>query len=72
MRNLRILAEGLQFPEGPVAFEDGSVAVTEIRAGRVSRVSADGTVRTLATTGGGPNGLARGPGPGGGTCGPSC
>ncbi len=56
------LAEGLRFPEGPVAMADGSVALVEIAAGRISRVGADGAKTVLATPGGGPNGLAPGPG----------
>jgi gluconolactonase len=57
----RILAEGLRFPEGPVWLADGSVALVEIERGTVTIVAADGTVRVLAETGGGPNGLAVGP-----------
>lgn len=60
--NFRIVAEGLQFPEGPVALADGSIAFTEIRARRVSRLTPDGRVEVIAVTGGGPNGLAAGPG----------
>ncbi len=56
-----IVAEGLAFPEGPVWFADGSVVVVEIRAGRVTRVLPDGRTKTIATPGGGPNGLALGP-----------
>ena len=56
-----IVAEGLAFPEGPVWFEDGSVVLVEIKAGRVTRVRADGTTQVIATPGGGPNGLALGP-----------
>lgn len=58
---IRIIAEGLRFPEGPVAMDDGSVILTEIAAGRITRVAADGTKSVVATTGGGPNGLAIGP-----------
>ncbi len=61
MSEVRILASGLGFPEGPVVCEDGSVVLTEIRANRVTRVTQDGTVTCLAATGGGPNGLAIGP-----------
>lgn len=61
MSEVRILASGLGFPEGPVACDDGSVVLTEIRANRVTRVTADGKVSTLSATGGGPNGLAVGP-----------
>lgn len=61
MSEITILASGLGFPEGPVACDDGSVVLTEIRANRVTRVTPDGKVSTLAATGGGPNGLAIGP-----------
>lgn len=59
--NLRVLATGLRFPEGPVALDDGSVLVTEIERGTLTRVSPDGTVDVVADTGGGPNGAAIGP-----------
>lgn len=55
------IASGLQFPEGPVAMDDGSVIVVEIIAGRITRVKPDGSTETVATPGGGPNGLAIGP-----------
>jgi gluconolactonase len=61
MDNARIVAEGLRFPEGPVALADGSVVVVEINAGRISRVSPDGDAKVVAETGGGPNGAAVGP-----------
>ena len=61
MANMRILAEGLRFPEGPVAMHDGSVILTEIEAGRITRVTPDGQKQVIATPGGGPNGLAIGP-----------
>jgi gluconolactonase len=56
-----VLAEGLSFPEGPVVCSDGSVLVTEIEAGRVTRVTIDGQVEVVAECGGGPNGAAIGP-----------
>ena len=56
-----MVAEGLRFPEGPVAMPDGSVLLVEIAAGRISRVRPDGATETVATPGGGPNGLAIGP-----------
>jgi len=59
---LQILAEGLRFPEGPVVMPDGSVAVVEIAAGRITSVNPDGSTRVIATPGGGPNGMALGPG----------
>ena len=57
----RTCAEGLQFPEGPVACADGSVILVEIAAGRITRVMPDGRTEIIAETGGGPNGLALGP-----------
>jgi gluconolactonase len=56
----RTLAEGLQFPEGPVALADGSVLLVEIAAGTLTRIAADGTKSIAAKTGGGPNGAAIG------------
>ncbi|WP_082964181.1 SMP-30/gluconolactonase/LRE family protein [Mycobacterium sp. E796] len=53
------LAEGLSFPESPVVFDDGSVVVSEMAAGRITRVRPDGVTETFAETGGGPNGVAR-------------
>ncbi len=55
------MAEGLLFPEGPIAMPDGSVILVEIARGTISRVSPDGTVTVVAETGGGPNGIAFGP-----------
>ena len=56
-----IVATGLQFPEGPIAMDDGSVIFVEIKAGKLTRLAPDGTLSTVATTGGGPNGAAIGP-----------
>ena len=58
---IEVAAEGLEFPEGPIAMADGSVLVVEIRGRRLSRIMPDGTKRTVAETGGGPNGAALGP-----------
>ena len=58
---MKLIASGLQFPEGPVALSDGRVLVVEIKRGTVSAVSPDGSVEQVATTGGGPNGAAVGP-----------
>jgi gluconolactonase len=59
--NLRVLATGLRFPEGPVVLPDGSLLVVEIAAGNLTRVGTDGTVDVVAHLGGGPNGAALGP-----------
>ncbi len=61
MSELREIASGLEFPEGPIALDDGSVLVVEIRRGTLSRVRSDGRVEVVAETGGGPNGAAIGP-----------
>ncbi len=58
--NTTVLVEGLQFPEGPIAMEDGSVLVVEIARGTLSRVR-DGQIEVVASLGGGPNGAAMGP-----------
>jgi len=57
----RLVTDGLRFPEGPVALPDGSVLVTEIEAGRLTRVSPSGALQVVADVGGGPNGTALGP-----------
>ena len=55
-----VLAEGLRFPEGPIAMADGSVILVEIARGALSRVW-DGKVEVVCDLGGGPNGAALGP-----------
>lgn len=60
MRPYEVVAEGLQFPEGPVVMADGSVILVEIPAGRVTRCW-NGRSEAIATPGGGPNGAAIGP-----------
>jgi gluconolactonase len=59
--NMRVLCEGLQFPEGPIALRDGSVLVVEIRSGDLTRVDVSGRKSLVAHVGGGPNGAAIGP-----------
>ncbi|CAM3939960.1 SMP-30/gluconolactonase/LRE family protein [Bordetella bronchialis] len=61
MADFTVMASGLLFPEGPVACDDGSVVLVEIQRETISRVTPDGGVEVLIQTGGGPNGLARGP-----------
>src|SRR5436305_6049568 len=61
MKNVRLVTDGLGFPEGPVALSDGSVVVVEIKAGNLTRVAPDGTKDVVARCGGGPNGAAVGP-----------
>ncbi len=59
--NVEILCEGLQFPEGPIALDNGDLLFVEIAAGKLSRLSKDGRHSTAAELGGGPNGAAIGP-----------
>jgi gluconolactonase len=61
MSEMTIIADGLKFPEGPIAMPDGSVILVEIAAGRLTRVTADGGKEVIAEPGGGPNGAAIGP-----------
>ena len=58
---IELVTEGLQFPEGPIAMNDGSVILTEIERGTLTRVTPDGRHEVVAETGGGPNGAAIGP-----------
>ncbi|WP_332870778.1 SMP-30/gluconolactonase/LRE family protein [Novosphingobium kunmingense] len=59
--DMEVVAEGLLFPEGPIAMADGSVLLVEIQRGTLSRVDPDGKVTVVADLGGGPNGAALGP-----------
>ena len=58
--SFEVLAEGLMFPEGPIAMPDGSVILVEIARGAPSRVW-NGKVEVVCDLGGGPNGAALGP-----------
>jgi gluconolactonase len=59
--DIQLVAEGLEFPEGPIAMNDGSVILTEIKGQRLTRVTPDGRKEVVVDTGGGPNGAAIGP-----------
>ena len=61
MPQFELVTDDLAFPEGPVAMPDGSVIVTEIARGQITRVWPDGRKEVVGKTGGGPNGLAMGP-----------
>ena len=58
---MELVTDGLRFPEGPVAMDDGSIVLVEIAEGRITRVMSDGTKEIVAEPGGGPNGAAVGP-----------
>jgi gluconolactonase len=57
----QVVAEDLQFPEGPVAMSDGSVLLVEIRRKTLTRVLPNGRQEIVAQLEGGPNGAAIGP-----------
>jgi gluconolactonase len=61
MAELREVAIGLKFPEGPIAMADGSVILVEMFGPRLTRVQPDGSMETIAEIPGGPNGAALGP-----------
>lgn len=61
MEGFNVITDQLEFPEGPIAMNDGSVLVVEIKRGTLSRVHPDGQVDIVAHIGGGPNGAAIGP-----------
>ncbi len=58
---MELVAEGFEFPEGPIAMADGSVILTEIKGQRLTRVAPDGGKQILVEVPGGPNGAAIGP-----------
>ena len=57
--DIQLVTDGLLFPEGPIAMNDGSIILTEIEGGRLTRVTPDGKKTVFAETGGGPNGAPR-------------
>lgn len=61
MSDVRVVASGLRFPEGPIAMPDGSLLVVEIAKNCLTRVAQDGSFVPVALTGVGPNGAAIGP-----------
>lgn len=61
MQDMKELASGLRFPEGPVCLSDGSVALVEVARGTIIIIDPNGGQKVLADLGGGPNGIAVGP-----------
>ena len=59
--DLRSIASGLRFPEGPIACDDGSILVVEVRGQTLTRISPIGRTEVVAELLGGPNGAAIGP-----------
>lgn len=60
-QEMTVLADGLGFPEGPIAMPDGSVILVEMEKGTLTKVKSDGSKSIIAQLGGGPNGAAIGP-----------
>ncbi len=58
---MELVADGLKFPEGPIAMSDGSIILVEIARGTLTRVLPDGGTQVIVQLGGGPNGAAMGP-----------
>ena len=48
MSDFTLIADGLAFPEGPVALPNGDVLLVEIAGGRITRVKPDGAKETVA------------------------
>jgi gluconolactonase len=61
MTDVRVIASGLRFPEGPVAMPDGTWLVVEIRRQTLTRINPDGSTEVVAQLSGGPNSCAIGP-----------
>ena len=57
----RVIASGLQYPEGPVYRPDGSLVLVEIGGQKITRIAPDGSLSVIANLPGGPNGLEIGP-----------
>ena len=58
---MQVIADDLQFPEGPVWVGDGSLLVVEIRRKTLTRIWPGKRKAIVANLGGGPNGAALGP-----------
>jgi gluconolactonase len=58
---MKVLAEGLKFPEGPIVLKNGDLLFVEIERKTISRLTKAGKVEVVAQLDGGPNGLAVGP-----------
>jgi gluconolactonase len=58
---VQVVATDLQFPEGPVWLDDGSLLVVEIRRRTLTRIWPRERKEIVVALGGGPNGAALGP-----------
>lgn len=57
-----MVAEGLRFPEGPVAMPDGTFLICEMERGTLSRIWGEGRIEPITEIPGTPNGVQVGPG----------
>ena len=53
MTDVQTIATDLQFPEGPIAMDDGSILLVEIQRGTLTWLEADGALRRRYDLGGG-------------------
>ena len=60
-QRLDLIADGLLFPEGPIALPDRSVVLVELLRGTLTRAWGGGRTEVVCDLGGGPNGAALGP-----------
>lgn len=58
---MKVIADDLWFPEGPVCLPDGDLLVVELRRQTLTRIQPGGRKSIVARLGGGPNGAALGP-----------
>ncbi|WP_180084778.1 SMP-30/gluconolactonase/LRE family protein [Acinetobacter sp. YH12145] len=58
---LEVFAENLDFPEGPIALNDGSAIVVELKSQSLKRLYPNGHFEIIAQVQGAPNGAALGP-----------
>ena len=56
-----VIAEGLEFPEGPIYLNDNSILLVEIARGTLTKVLKNGKKVVISELGDGPNGAAIGP-----------
>lgn len=55
---IKLIKEGFNGTEGPIALPDGSLIFTETTASRITKISADGSISTFLENTNGSNGLA--------------
>ncbi|BBJ00500.1 hypothetical protein FGKAn22_21920 [Ferrigenium kumadai] len=55
---IELIKDGFEGTEGPIALPDGSLAFTETRANRITRIAEDGALSTFLENSNGSNGLA--------------